>query len=153
MVVDTTSPSGPVVDWGLPVELPRRALEELFGVTDASAVVVRNGVVLHAPGQLDLGRSTRLANRAQRRALRGLYATCAIPGCAVGYGHCKLHHVVWWEHGGATDLANMLPLCERHHHAVHDRGWLLHLGPSRELRVTLPDGQVMTTGPPVRAAA
>jgi hypothetical protein len=128
-------------------------LEELFGVVDPCAVVVRNGVVLHAPGQLDLGRSTRLANRAQRRALRGLYASCAIPGCAVGYGHCKLHHVVWWERGGATDLRNLLPLCERHHHAVHEGGWRLQLGRNRELRIMLPDGQVMATGPPTRAAA
>jgi hypothetical protein len=153
VVIDTSSPAGPIVDWGLPVELPRRVLEELFGVTAASAVVVRNGVVLHAPGRLDLGRSTRIANRAQRRALRGLYATCAIPGCAVKYDNCKLHHVIWWEKDGPTDLRNLLPLCERHHHAVHDRGWQLHLGPNRELVITLPDGQVMSTGPPTRAAA
>jgi hypothetical protein len=153
VVVDTSPPTGPVVDWGLPVELPRRVLEELFGVTDASVVVVRNGVVLHAPGRLDLGRSTRIANRAQRRALRGLYATCAVPGCAVKFDNCKLHHVVWWEHGGTTDLHNMLPLCERHHHCVHDRGWILTLGSRRELRVQTPDGHVMTTGPPSREAA
>jgi hypothetical protein len=153
VVIDTSSPAGPIVDWGLPVELPRRVLEELFGVTAASAVVVRNGVVLHAPGRLDLGRSTRIANRAQRRALRGLYATCAIPGCAAKYDNCKLHHVIWWEKDGPTDLRNLLPLCERHHHAVHDRGWQLDLGPNRELVITLPDGQVMSTGPPTRAAA
>jgi hypothetical protein len=45
------------------------------------------------PGTLDLGRASRLANRAQRRALRALYAACAIPGCPVGYDHCKLHHL------------------------------------------------------------
>ena len=44
------------------------------------AVVVRNGVVLYAPGEPNLGRNTRLANRAQRSALRGLYRSCAIPG-------------------------------------------------------------------------
>ena len=80
VVVDVTSPAGPEVDWGLPVELPWRVLEDLFGATDPSVVVVRNGVVLYAPGQLDLGRSTRLASKAQRRALRALYPTCAIPG-------------------------------------------------------------------------
>jgi predicted restriction endonuclease len=70
----------------------------------------------------------------------------------VKFDNCKLHHVVWWEHGGTTDLHNMLPLCERHH-CVHDRGWILTLGSRRELRVQTPDGHVMTTGPPSREAA
>ena len=43
--------------------------------------------------QLHLGRTTRLANRAQRRALRALYSSCAIPGCTGAYDRCKLHHV------------------------------------------------------------
>ena len=115
---------------------------------EVSAVVVRNGVVLHATGTLDLGRSTRLANRAQRRALRGLYSTCSIPGCSVAYDRCKLHHLVWWRNGGATDLHNLVPVCSKHHHDIHDRGWVLALGPNRELTVTMPDGTVRTTGPP-----
>ncbi len=36
----------PVVDWGLPVELPPRALEDLFRRADADPVIVHNGVVL-----------------------------------------------------------------------------------------------------------
>ena len=47
-----------------------------------SGVVVCNGVVLHAPGSLDQGRTNRIANRAQRRSLRAMYATCSIPGCS-----------------------------------------------------------------------
>ena len=135
VVVDATAPDGPVVDWGIPVEIPWTVLQDLAGDADVHAVIVRNGVVLHAPGQLDLGRTCRVASRAQRRALRGLYATCAIPGCAVKYDNCKLHHVVWWENGGPTDLRNLLPLCERHHHCVHDKGWILTLGEQRELTV------------------
>ena len=57
-----------------PGRRPQRVLAELAGDADVTAVVVRNGVVLHAPGELNLGRMTRLANRAQRRALRGLYS-------------------------------------------------------------------------------
>jgi catechol 2,3-dioxygenase-like lactoylglutathione lyase family enzyme len=114
VVIDTTQPDGaggPIVDWGLPVEIPGRILTEMTGDGDVAAVVVRNGVILHAPGEIDLGRTTRLANRAQRRALRALYATCAIPGCSVRFDRCKLHHVIWWRHGGRTDLDNMLPVC------------------------------------------
>jgi hypothetical protein len=69
---DVQPDGGPTVDWGLPVELPRRILEELAGTADHTVVVVRNGIVLHAPGQLVLGRTTRIASRAQRRALRAL---------------------------------------------------------------------------------
>jgi hypothetical protein len=142
-----------VIDWGLPVEIPARVLHELAGRAEVHPVVVRNGVVLHAPGVLDLGRSTRIANRAQRRALRGLYSGCAVPGCTARFDHCTIHHVIWWRHGGPTDLANLLPLCSKHHHLVHEGGWQLKLTPDRVLTITLPDGREMTTGPPRRVAA
>jgi predicted restriction endonuclease len=60
--------------------------------------------------------------------------------------------VIWWRHGGLTDLDNLLPLCSRHHHKVHDDGWHLALGPERQLTVTFPDGSVKNTGPPSRRA-
>lgn len=147
---------GPRVDWSIPVEVPSRVLAEMIGFDLCAApipVVVRNGVVLHAPGKLHLGRTTRLASRAQRRALRALYATCGVPGCTVHFVRCKLHHVVWWRHGGRTDLDNLLPLCSLHHHRVHDAGWDLSLDGQRRLTIRLPDGTVRSTGPPSRRAA
>jgi hypothetical protein len=158
VVVDASEPDGaggPTVDWGIPVEVPLRVLAELMGsdAVDVHTVVVRHGVVLHAPGALNLGRTTRLANRAQRRALNALYATCAVPGCEVHYRHTKLHHVHEWEHGGPTDLENLLPLCPQHHGMVHRDGWRVVLGPDRSLTITLPDGTVLATGPPNRKAA
>lgn len=78
VVIDTSvgdGAGGPAVDWGLPVEVPLRVLAELMCEGRVETVVVRHGVVLHAPGELDLGRATRLANWAQRRALRAWYAT------------------------------------------------------------------------------
>lgn len=47
------STTGPIVDWGIPVEVPGRVMAEMAGNADVHAVVVRNGVVLHAPGELD----------------------------------------------------------------------------------------------------
>lgn len=44
---------GPAVDWGIPVEIPHRVLADMAGDGEVHAVVVRNGVVLHAPGALD----------------------------------------------------------------------------------------------------
>ena len=125
-------------------------LATLAGDADITAVVVRNGVVLHAPGELNLGRTTRLANRAQRRALRALYSCCSIPGCTVAYDRCKLHHIIWWRNNGTTDLANLLPVCTVHHTKIHHDGWTVALGPNRELTLRLPDGTTRTTGPPTR---
>ena len=154
VVVDhTTDADEPVIDWGLPVELPRRIFDDLFQTAQVSTVAVRNGVIIDAPGELNLGRSSRLANRAQRRALGAIYRTCAIPGCRVRYSRTKLHHVIWWRHGGLSNLDNFLPICEQHHHNIHHNGWQLTLGPNRTLTIQLPDGTIMTTGPPTRGAA
>ena len=136
------------VDWGLPVELPLSVLRELCANAVINPIVVRNGVVVGGVGRLNVGRESRLANRAQRRALRVMYPTCAMPGCEVRYSFTKPHHVVWWRHGGLTDLDNLLPVCSRHHHAVHDLGWQVKLLDDRTLVVTLPDGTVRRTGPP-----
>ena len=156
VVEDHTDPlpdGRPRLDWGADVDLPGEFFDLLRPRAKVYSVKVRNGVVIDAPGELNLGRTTRLANRAQRRALRGLYASCAIPGCCVRYSRTKLHHVIWWRHGGRTDLDNLLPVCEKHHQHIHNDGWLVALGPNRQLSITLPDGQVMTTGPPKRSAA
>ncbi|WP_040496087.1 HNH endonuclease signature motif containing protein [Ilumatobacter nonamiensis] len=144
---------GPVVDWGLPVELPPSVLHTVLGASDPDVVIVANGLVLHAAGRLDLGRITRLANRAQRRALQALYSTCAVPGCSVHFDRCKLHHVDFWRHGGRTDLDNLLPVCQHHHTLIHQAGWTITLDARRELTIRIPDGQVLRTGPPKRSAA
>ncbi len=155
VVIDADAPGqvGPVAEFSIPVEIPTRVLATLADEADIHTVVVRNGIVLHARGQLNLGRTTRLANRAQRRALRGLYRCCAIPGCTVGYDRCKLHHILWWRHGGGTDLHNLLPVCSVHHTKIHNDNWIIELGPNRELTLTLPDGTIHTTGPPNRQTA
>ena len=163
-VIDAGSPSGfqepadalaSQVSWRIPVEIPGRVLAEFASGDDVDVVgvVVCNGVVLHAPGALDQGRSTRLANRAQRRALRAMYSTCGVPGCTVGFDRCEIHHIIWWRNGGRTDLVNLLPICTRHHARIHHDGWTVALGPNRELTLTLPDGAVMATGPPTIRAA
>ena len=156
VVEDHTNPQPdgrPTLDWGVDVDLPAEYLEALRPRARQFTVRMHDGIVIDAPGELNLGRTTRLANRAQRRALQGLYATCAVPGCRVRYSRLKLHHVIWWEHGGTSDLDNFLPVCERHHQKIHHHAWLISLGDHRELTIQLPDGQIMTTGPPTRNAA
>ena len=156
VVIDTNNlgPDGnPTVDWGIPITVPWERVRHLAGDGDIRPVMVRDGAVIDAGGELNLNRTTRLANRAQRRALRALYATCAIPGCEVKYNYTRPHHVHWWRHGGPTNLNNLVPLCGNHHRRTHEGGWVLTLAPDRQLTIELPDGQIMGTGPPTRKAS
>ena len=106
-------------------------------------------VVLDSNGVcLDEGRKVRLATHRQRLGLIAMYDTCGVDDCRVGVRRCQPHHVDWWEHGGPTDLKKLLPLCNRHHHAVHEGGWQLELHPDRSLTIAYPDGTIRTTGPP-----
>ena len=62
----------------------------------------------------------RLATYKQRLALRAMHATCAVEGCDMDFDWCEIHHLHPWEHGGLTDLDNLVPLCSYHHH-LHPR--------------------------------
>ena len=104
-------------------------------------------VVLNGAGQtLDVGREQRLANRAQRRALRAMHRTCAHPGCTVAFADCEIHHVIHWDHHGPTNLANPVPLCSRHHHLVHEGDWHLTLHPDRTITLHRPDSTLHFEG-------
>ncbi len=106
-------------------------------------------IIIGADGNvLDVGRKQRIANRAQRRALRAMYRTCAFHGCDVPFNRCEIHHIRPWELDGPTDLANLLPACSRHHHLIHELGWSLHLAPDRTLTIRQPDGTVHATTRP-----
>jgi hypothetical protein len=85
--------------------------------------------------------------------LRAMYRTCAHPHCDTGFDWCDIHHITPWEHGGATDLHNLLPLCSRHHHLVHEGGWQLAMDDQRTVRFRSPDGTITIDGPPVTARA
>ena len=81
-------------------------------------------VVLGGDGRVvDIGRARRLATADQRRALRTMHQTCAAPDCPVRFGDCDIHHLKEWRDGGATDLDNLIPLCSRHHHLIHEGRW------------------------------
>jgi len=154
VVVDTTQRNEfgePVVDWGLPVDLPLGALVRFFDRKPGIAVVdiARNGKLVDRTERLELGRSTRLANRSQRRMLRGLHPTCVVPECVMPFHRCEIHHIRWWRNGGHTDLDNLAPVCSHHHHQIHEAGWQLSIDEDRRVRVLLPDGRIMTTGPPL----
>jgi len=109
--------------------------------------------VLNAHGAtIDVGRERRVATRHQRRALRAMHTTCAHPDCTVRFDNCQIHHVVPWEHGGPSDLANLLPLCTTHHHHVHEGGWTLTLNPDRTIELRRPDHTTHHTGTTITRA-
>jgi hypothetical protein len=133
-------------------------LEQLRGADDESASVLGVGpipaatarrlacearivpVVLGGASEiLDLGRSKRLASRAQRRALRHLHRGCGIDGCDVPWEWCQVHHITPWEAGGRTDLDSMVPLCSAHHHLVHEGGCSLERRQNGSFRLPVPD--------------
>ena len=103
---------------------------------------------------IDVGRSARTANRAQRRALRAMHRSCAHPDCTVTFEACRIHHVIpWLRPSGLTDIANLLPLCETHHHSVHEGGWGLTITLDRIATWTRPDGTHHHTGPTIDRTA
>jgi hypothetical protein len=107
-------------------------------------------VVLDGRGQaLDVGRAARVATPAQRLALRAMHRTCIGPQCAVPFDDSYIHHVVPWYLGGRSDIENLAPLCNEHHHLVHEGGWALTLTPDRIATWTRPDGVVDHSGPTI----
>ncbi len=128
--------------YGLPIETIRRWA---CTGTITPVITAEDGT------RLLLGRETRLANRAQRRALRVLHRTCAL--CDTPFHHCQIHHIHWYTLDGPTDIENLLPLCDQHHHLFHEGGWTLHLAPDRTLTITKPDGTTTIHAPPQAPAA
>lgn len=99
--------------------------------------------VLGADGEvLDVGRTVRSVNRAQRRALKAMHRTCIHPDCTVAFNDCEIHHVIWWRLLGRTDIDNLVPICTRHHHLVHEGGWALTIDAGRVATWTRPDGKI-----------
>lgn len=78
------------------------------------------GVIIDEAGEpLAVGREHRLVTRAQRRALMVRDGCCQFPGCTQSR-RLKAHHRISWLDGGATDLENLILLCQWHHSRVHD---------------------------------
>jgi hypothetical protein len=75
---------------------------------------------------LAVGRTSRTATPAQRRALAIRDRGCIIPGCGVPAEICQVHHLTEWAHGGTTDLDNMALLCWTHHRQADLHLWTIH---------------------------
>ena len=110
--------------------LPQATLDRIA----CDAAIAR--VVFGPAGEvLDYGRTRRLFSPAQRRALWARDRGCRFPGCGAPW--TQAHHVVPWQHGGATDLSSAVLVCEVHHHRLHEDRW----------RIEIIDGARGTNGP------
>jgi hypothetical protein len=98
---------------------------------------------------LHVGRTHRTAPPRLRRALEVRDQHCAAPGCRIDPSRCEAHHVHEWERGGSTDLDNMVLLCTRHHHAVHEGRMTIQRRP--EHLPGHPDHWQLAPPPPTRA--
>jgi uncharacterized protein YukE len=123
------------------VPLPVATIQKLCCDATIHLVTVDEGRV-----PLNVGMSVRTATRAQRRALAAIHTTCAHPDCSVSVNHCQFHHIIPWEQNGPTDLDNLIPLCSRHHHLVHEGMWTIRLKPDRTIVWTQPNGDIYFDG-------
>jgi Domain of unknown function (DUF222)/HNH endonuclease len=106
-------------------------------------------VLVHAKSAiLDHGRATRAVPPPLWNVLLLRDQHCRWKGCDRPGAWCEAHHVIWWENGGTTDIANLVLLCSRHHHIAHRPGWTADLTPDGTLTVTDPWGITRTTRPP-----
>lgn len=96
------------------------------------------------------GRRRRIVPERLRRHLHHrARSTCEWRGCSRRRG-LHAHHVVHWADGGPTDEANLLLLCTRHHHLVHDEGWTV-TGHPGAWQFRRPSGDaIAATAPPAR---
>lgn len=85
------------------------------------------GVFRAKTQKLWLGRKRRIATEAQRAALALRDQGCI--GCDANPAWCQAHHIQPWSHGGPTNLDNLVLVCARCHHNIHDDGWKVAMCP------------------------
>lgn len=94
---------------------------------------------------LDVGRRTRKIPRPLRRALRRRDGHCQFPGC--DRARTQAHHVQHWIDGGHTRLDNLLSLCSRCHHRLHEGGYRLRYDEDGQLHFHHPAGYELPSSP------
>jgi Domain of unknown function (DUF222)/HNH endonuclease len=123
-------------------EVMHPSLEEGLAGRLRAAMALLPPVLGGAPTQpLEVGRTSRVVQAAQRTALAVRDGGCVFPDRARPLAWCEAHHLRHWLHGGPTDLANLALLCRAHHRAVHEGGWRLTRQSDGRLTATPPHRQ------------
>ena len=87
------------------------------------------GILFHKGKPLYHGATVRTATKDQQRALIARDGGCI--GCGAEPRWCQAHHVVPYAQSRRTDIDNLVLVCWRCHHNIHDHNW----------RVTLKNGK------------
>ena len=89
----------------------------------------------------------RTIHPALRRAVFLRDVRCRFPYCKQRID--EVHHIRFHSHGGPTVMSNLIGLCWFHHHAVHDKGWLIEGDPGGRVRFSSSGGRCDLSDPPV----
>src|SRR5256886_1051149 len=136
------------LDYGMPVS--EVTLNRLACDCAITRHVFGSGSVL-----VELGREKRVISPQLRKPLEVRDKHCRFPGCSRRASWCEAHHVVSWVRGGATNLDNLVLLCNRHHMQVHEGRWQLFRYPDGHVEVLKPplDFAAPPRGPAIETAA
>ena len=93
-----------------------------------------------------LGRIAREPSAWMMRQIRYRDRECLFHGCGAKR-FTQAHHLVWWRHGGRTDLDNLVLICSFHHRLVHELGWSVKRDADATIRWFGPDGTGYRAGP------
>ncbi|MDN6823708.1 HNH endonuclease signature motif containing protein, partial [Corynebacterium flavescens] len=77
-------------------------------------------IISRTHGPVDLYRCERFASTKQRTMLAAEHPTCAWPGCNIPAERGQFHHLTPWSHGGETNIANLVTLCNYHNGVNED---------------------------------
>ena len=124
----------PAADLEFSIPISAKAVERIACDCNVTRILLNSDSAV-----IDVGRSKRVINPAQRRALNVRDKGCRWPGCDRPATWTSGHHLVHWTRGGPTDLPNLVLLCHRHHWMVHEGRWQL---------VKTSGGQLLTIPPP-----
>ncbi|HSO04885.1 MAG TPA: DUF222 domain-containing protein [Candidatus Limnocylindrales bacterium] len=105
---------------------PHPAPEAAPAPTAADRIAALAALLFDGPRiPLAVGRTSRTATPAQRKALAARDGGCIIPGCRIPAENCQSHHVQDWAAGGPSDIDNLALLCWTHHRQVDLTMWTI----------------------------
>ena len=92
--------------------------------------------------------------RARYTVPRPLFKQIAARDGGCRFGNCRrpvmwteAHHITWWERHGPTDYQNLVLLCSKHHHMIHQLDLTLTWVDGWDLEVHWPDGRTVRSRP------
>ena len=138
-------PLAALVVHATPVDAPTRLVGASADAFLCDCVIHR--VVRSGSSVVDYGRATRSVPLPLFRTVAARDGGCRYPGCDRPVAWCDAHHVSFWRHGGATRPDNLVLLCARHHHLVHQPGWSLRLDADGAVDVVTAAGTVRRSAP------